>query len=133
MKRSLLALCAGASLLVVADTAAAHTTSTPTEVVLHDVAFSPPGTVAFHGDLTTSNRCARNRRILMSFSWGDSPPNTFELVDEDRTSLNGNWAGSGPERSAGGFFFNGLKVRATRKVLGGPGHRHICEPDTFIG
>ena len=126
MRRVIAAFCAGAVLIGGAATAAAHTTSTPTEVVFVDGAqTSSPDTLHVQGYLNTSSKCRANRRVKIFFIYSGSPE--WTLVDEDRSSLNGNWSGSGPIK--GNY---SQKIRVTRRNVGPPGHKHICEPDTLI-
>ena len=125
MRRTVAALCASAALMGVGPAAVAHTTSEPTEVVLVSYAQTPPGTYHVQGYLNTSSKCRANRRVKIFFVYSGSV--VWTLVDEDTSSLNGNWAGSGPAKGS-----YATKIRVTRKNVGRPGHRHICEPDTLI-
>lgn len=133
MKKAIVALCAGAALIGGAQTAVAHKSSSPTTVQFRGTEHTPMGTYRAFGDLQTRTKCRTNRRVKIFFNYvqNDGSPTKWTLVDVDRSSRNGMWAGSGDlNESTGGV--NAVKIRATRKNVGPRGHRHICRPDTLI-
>jgi len=136
MKQAIATLCASVALIGAAQVAVAHDTSTPTTVELRGTEQVPPGTYRAYGDLLTTKKCRVNRRAKIFFNYvvtgrGATGTPEWTLVDVDTSSRNGMWAGSGDlNMTTGGV--NRVKIRATRKNVGRPGHRHICRADTEI-
>lgn len=126
MKKLIAALCAGAMLAGGAGAAVAHTTHTPTEVVIDETDYITLDTFMMRGHLETTRRCQGNRRMKFFIRYLDNP-SQWTLVDEGTSTTNGYWIGTGPDE--GGV--NGWKIRAARKNVGRPGHRHICDADVF--
>ena len=111
------------ALLAAAAPAGAHTTSTPTTI--HVVGWSTsPGASSSdyaHGVVESpSAKCIRGRTVKIFMQLDGS--SNYTLVDTDRTSRKGFWAGGGRE----GITSTDSKARVTRAKVGPPGHKHIC-------
>jgi hypothetical protein len=137
MRRAITALCACALLGGGIEMAAGHTNSTATTVAFMGTEREPDDTYRAFGDLLTTKKCRVDRKVKIFYEYvtgarqqGPAPPD-WTLVDIDRSSRNGMWGGSGPiGGEVGGV--GAVKIRATRKNVGPPGHRHICRADTQI-
>jgi hypothetical protein len=120
-------------LILTADTAPAEatTTTTPTSVrIVEQKVFEPPTHMVL-GDLdSTASKCLDNRRVRLYFDYADEPIEWVQ-VDVARSSVNGNWAGSGFMNNQFGFV-SFIKARLIRKDIGRAGHRHICGGSTTI-
>jgi len=124
VKKLIAALCA-ALLLAGAEAAVAHTTHTPTDVIIVHDAEGPADHLGLYGFLDTPKKCRAKRRVEVRFDFGDG----FEVVDQTKTSRNGNWAGSG---DFAGLFITAAQVNVAKKNIGPSGHRHICDGDTAL-
>lgn len=125
MKKLIAALLAAALLLAGAEATVAHTTHTPTDIIIVHDAEGPADHFGLYGFLDTPKKCRANRRVEVRFDFGDG----FEVVDQTKTSRNGNWAGSG---DFAGLFIDAAKVKVAKKNIGRAGHRHICDGDTVL-
>ena len=125
MKKLIAALCAAALLLAGGEAAVAHTTHTPTDIIIVHDAEGPADHLGLYGFLDTPKKCRAKRRVVVRFDFGDG----FRVVDQTRTSRNGNWAGSG---DFAGLFIAGAKVNVAKKNIGPSGHRHLCDGDTAL-
>jgi hypothetical protein len=126
LKKLIASVCAGAALIGGVGSAVAHTTHTPTDVIVDDVEYIPVDTFMMRGHLATTKRCRANRRMKLFIRYLDDQDH-WTLVDEGTSTTNGYWIGTGSDE--GGV--NGWKIRAARKNVGPTGHRHICDADTF--
>ncbi len=114
------------ALLVATATAGAHNTSTPSTIDVVGWSTSPGASSSdyAHGVVESpSARCIRGRTVQIFMQLGAST--TYTLVDTDRTSRKGFWAGGGRE----GITSTDSKAKVIRANVGSQGHEHICEAD----
>ena len=122
---------ASAILLGGAEAAVAHNNSTSTTVVIAGNDIPRPGTLAVYGYLDTSEACRANRVVNLFaryLEWTHRhvlAPGEWTLADKDRSSLDGFYVGGMAD-----YNLMATKVVVTRKNLGRPGHRHICQGDS---
>jgi len=107
-------------LLAGTEGAVAHTTHTPTDIIIVQNAEGPVDHFGLYGFLDAPKKCRAKRRVEILFDFG----NGFEVVDRTKSSLNGNWAGSG---DLAGRVIADAKVTVGKKNIGPSGHRHLCE------
>ncbi len=116
-------------LLTATTTAGAHNTSTPSTIDVVGWSTSPGASSAdyAHGVVESpGSKCIRGRTVKIFMQLGGST--TYTLVDTDRTSRKGFWAGGGRE----GITSTDSKAKVTRANVGSPGHKHICEADVVL-
>lgn len=94
----------------------------PTTISLQTIYGASDNVLYAFGDLTTPNpKCLANRTVKIFYT----NSNGTKLVDTDRTSNGGIWAGRGniPLTSKARF-------TVTRKTFGRKGHRRTCASDS---
>jgi hypothetical protein len=136
MKKAIVSLCALS--LAVPAVAAAHDTTFESSVSI-DFVEGPPvkrgvSNPLFVGGFVFSKKdaCIANRKVKLYVITNipekrQGPTFDKELVDTDRTSDNGAWAGYGNFVGA-----DGAMAKVVKKDIGPKGHDHICGADTDI-
>ena len=117
------------ALLAATATAGAHTTSTPSTIDVVGWSTSPGASSSdyAHGVVESpSGKCIRGRTVKIFMQLGGST--TYTLVDTDRTSKKGFWAGGGRE----GITSTDSKAKVTSANVGRGDHKHICSADVVL-
>ena len=109
------------ALFQLSTSAPAHNTTHETTITFDGSAGGGTDFILFGTVASPNGRCVGGRTVKLFEVIDDGPD---QLVDVDKSSGNGSWAGRGDFSGPGD-----ARVVVTRSKFGGRNHRHICKPD----
>jgi hypothetical protein len=124
MRRLIVAALAAITALVLSPVAQAATTKFPTTINQQAVWPGPnPNSAFFASNVRSPKRaCVRDRTVIVVITYTNG---SRQLLDQDRISVHGAWAGGGTFKSATGI--DKLFAKVTRKRIVVHHHRALCK------